>query len=297
MNQQEIPFLSATELAELIKSREVSPVEATQAYLERIAAVDGKLNSYITVTGDATLADARAAEAEIAAGNYRGPMHGIPVAVKDQLNTRGVRTTGGSSILSENVPDEDATAIAKLREAGSVLLGKLNMSEFASGDAFHHPYGRPRNPWDLTRNPGTSSSGSGAATAAFLCATSLGEDTGGSIRGPATFCGLVGIRPTWGRVSRYGMQAAAWSMDTAGPISRTVSDCAMTLEAIAGYDPNDPYTSAAPVPAYQANLTQDIRGLKVGVVKERVYSDAVDPGGGRGGNSRHCPSRRVGRGH
>ena len=276
MNKQEIPFLSATDLANLIREGEVSPVEATEAYLDRIAAVDGKLNSYITVTGDEALAAAREAESEIAAGNYRGPMHGIPVAVKDQLNTRGIRTTGGSSILANNIPDEDATAIAKLKDAGSVLLGKLNMSEFASGDAFHHPYGRPRNPWDLDRNPGTSSSGSGAATAAFLCATSLGEDTGGSIRGPATFCGLVGIRPTWGRVSRYGMQAAAWSMDTAGPISRTVSDCAMTLEAIAGYDANDSYTSATPVPNYQASLSQDIRGLKVGVVKERVYSDAVD---------------------
>ena len=276
MNKQEIPFLSATDLANLIREGEVSPVEATEAYLDRIAAVDGKLNSYITVTGDEALAAAREAESEIAAGNYRGPMHGIPVAVKDQLNTRGIRTTGGSSILANNIPDEDATAIARLKQAGSVLLGKLNMSEFASGDAFHHPYGRPRNPWDLDRNPGTSSSGSGAATAAFLCATSLGEDTGGSIRGPATFCGLVGIRPTWGRVSRYGMQAAAWSMDTAGPISRTVSDCAMTLEAIAGYDANDPYTSATPVPNYQASLSQDIRGLKVGVVKERVYSDAVD---------------------
>ncbi len=276
MNKPEIPFLSATDLAALIKSGAVSPVEAAEAYLERIAAVDGRLNSYITVCGEAALAEARAAEQEIAAGNYRGAMHGIPVAVKDQLNTRGIRTTGGSSILADNVPAEDATAIAKLKEAGAVLLGKLNMSEFASGDAFHHPYGRPRNPWDLNRNPGTSSSGSGAATAAFLCATSLGEDTGGSIRGPAAFCGLAGIRPTWGRVSRYGMHAAAWSMDTAGPISRTVSDCAMTLEAIAGYDPKDPYTWNVPVPGYQANLSEDIRGLKVGVVKERVYSDVVD---------------------
>ena len=276
MNKQEIPFLSATELADLIRSREVSPVEATEAYLERIAEVDGKLNSYITVCGDEALAAARQAERDIGSGNYRGPMHGIPVAVKDQLNSQGIRTTGGSSILADNVPDEDATAIARLKEAGSVLLGKLNMSEFASGDAFHHPYGRPRNPWDLDRNPGTSSSGSGAATAAFLCATSLGEDTGGSIRGPATFCGLVGIRPTWGRVSRYGMQGAAWSMDTAGPISRTVSDCAMTLEAIAGHDPKDPYTWNTPVPNYQANLSGDIRGLKVGVVKERVYTDVVD---------------------
>ena len=276
MNKQEIPWLSATQLADYIKSREVSPVEATEAYLERIAEVDGQLNSYITVCREEALVAAQGAEAEIAAGNYRGPMHGIPVAVKDQLNTRGIRTTGGSSILADNIPDEDATVIAKLKDAGAILLGKLNMSEFASGDAFHHPYGRPRNPWDLNRNPGTSSSGSGAATAAGLCATSLGEDTGGSIRGPATFCGLVGIRPTWGRVSRYGMQGAAWSMDTAGPISRTVADCAMTLGAIAGYDPKDPYTWDAPVPDYVAGLTGDIRGLKVGVVRERVYSDTVD---------------------
>ena len=276
MNKQEIPWLSATQLADYIKSREVSPVEATEAYLERIAEVDGQLNSYITVCREEALAAAQDAEAEIAAGNYRGPMHGIPVAVKDQLNTQGIRTTGGSSILADNIPDEDATVIAKLKDAGAILLGKLNMSEFASGDAFHHPYGRPRNPWDLNRNPGTSSSGSGAATAAGLCATSLGEDTGGSIRGPATFCGLVGIRPTWGRVSRYGMQGAAWSMDTAGPISRTVADCAMTLGAIAGYDPKDPYTWDAPVPDYVAGLTGDLRGLKVGVVRERVYSDTVD---------------------
>ena len=276
MNKSEIPFLSATQLADLIKSREVSPVEAAEAYLDRIAEVDGQLNSYITVCREEALAAAQEAESEIAGGNYRGPLHGIPVAVKDQLNTRGIRTTGGSSILADNVPDEDATVVAKLKDAGSVLLGKLNMSEFASGDAFHHPYGRPRNPWDLTRNPGTSSSGSGAATAAGLCATSIGEDTGGSIRGPATFCGLVGIRPTWGRVSRYGMQGAAWSMDTAGPISRTVEDCAITLEAISGHDPNDPYTWNVPVPDYRAGLTGDIRGLKVGVVRERVYSDVVD---------------------
>ncbi len=277
MQQQEIPFLSATQLADRIKSRAVSPVEATEAYLTRIGELDGRLNSYITVCGDAARAAARQAEAEIAGGSYRGPMHGIPVAVKDQLNTRGLRTTGGSTILADNIPDADATVIAKLKAAGAVLLGKLNMSEFASGDAFAHPYGRPRNPWDLGRNPGTSSSGSGAATAAGLCATSLGEDTGGSIRGPATFCGLVGLRPTWGRVSRHGMQGAAWSMDTAGPISRTVADCAMTLGAIAGHDPKDPYTWDAPVPDYLAGLTGDIRGLKVGVVRERVYSEVVDP--------------------
>ena len=276
MNATEIPFLSAADLAARLQAREVSPVEATAAYLERIDRVDGQLHSYITVCRAEAQAAAQEAEREIAAGRYRGPLHGIPVAVKDQLDTQGIATTGGSSILADHIPDRDSTVVAKLKAAGAILLGKLNMSEFASGDAFHHPYGRPRNPWDLRRNPGTSSSGSGAATAAGLCATSIGEDTGGSIRGPAAFCGLVGIRPTWGRVSRYGMQGACWSMDTAGPISRTVTDCALTLQAIAGYDPQDPYTWATPVPDYAAALTGDVRGLKVGVVKERVYSEVVD---------------------
>lgn len=277
MDREQIPFLTATQLGSLIKSREVSPVEATEAYLDRIASVDGKLNAFITVCRDEALADARRAEAEIVAGGYKGPMHGIPVAVKDQFYTKGIRTTGGSNILKDLVPDEDATVVANLKQAGAILLGKLNMSEFAMGDAFHHPYGRPRNPWDLSRNPGTSSSGSGAATAAFLCATSLGEDTGGSIRGPAAFCGLTGIRPSWGRVSRYGVLGASWSMDIAGPISRTVADCAITLAAIAGYDPKDPYTWDVPVPDYLAAMTGDIRNLKVGVIQERVHTGAVDP--------------------
>ncbi|PKB73726.1 MAG: hypothetical protein BZY75_00320 [SAR202 cluster bacterium Io17-Chloro-G7] len=277
MEKNEIPFLTATRLSELIRTREVSPVEATEAYLDRISTVDSQLNSYITICRQEALGDARAAEQEIGSGNYRGPMHGIPVAVKDQFNTKGILTTGGSSILKDFVPDEDATVVSKLKDAGAVLLGKLNMSEYAMGDAFHHPYGRPKNPWDLSRNPGTSSSGSGAATAAHLCATSLGEDTGGSIRGPAAFCGLAGIRPSYGRVSRHGVLGASWSMDIVGPISRTVSDCAMTLGAIAGYDPKDPYTWDTPVPDYLASLNGDIRGLKVGVISERVNTDAVDP--------------------
>ena len=277
MERNEIPFLSATGLAELLRTREVSPVEATEAYLSRIEEVDSALNSYITVTAEQARVEARQAEAEIAAGQYRGLLHGIPVAVKDQFCTAGVATTGGSEILRDYVPDYDATVMSKLKDAGAVLLGKLNMSEFAMGDAFHHPYGRPRNPWDLSRNPGTSSSGSGAATAAFLCATSLGEDTAGSIRGPAAFCGLVGIRPTWGLVSRYGMLASTWSMDAAGPISRTVADCAATLGAIAGYDPNDPYTRNSPVPNYLDGLDAGIRGLRVGVISDRVNADGVEP--------------------
>ena len=277
MDKSQLPFISATELASLIKSREISPVEATEAYLERIPHVDGKLNSYITVTSERAMADARQAEQEIVSGKYRGPMHGIPIGIKDQVYTKGILTTGGSTILKDFVPTEDATVVTKLNEAGAVLLGKLNMSEFAMGDAFEHPYGRPHNPWDLSRNAGTSSSGSGAATAAFLCATSLGEDTGGSIRGPASFCGLVGIRPSWGRVSRHGVLGASWSMDQVGPISRTVSDCAITLAAIAGHDPKDGYTWDIPVPDYLADMSGGVQGLKIGVITERVEGDAVDP--------------------
>ncbi len=277
MDRNELPFLSALELAELFKSGQASPVDATEAYLARIEQVDSALNSYITVTADRARADARRAEAEIAAGNHRGPLHGVPVAVKDQFCTDGVLTTGGSSILEDYVPEYDATVMGKLKDAGAVLLGKLNMSEFAMGDAFHHPYGRPRNPWDLSRNPGTSSSGSGAATAAFLCATSLGEDTAGSIRGPAAFCGLVGIRPTWGLVSRYGMLASTWSMDAAGPISRTVKDCAVTLAAIAGHDPNDNYTRNAPVPDYLEGIEAGIQGLRFGILSDRINADGVEP--------------------
>ena len=196
MDKQDIPFLSATELSRLIQTREVSPVEATEAYLDRIQQVDTKLNSYITVTRDEALQEARDAEQAIAAGRYLGPLHGVPVAVKDQFYTKGVRTTAGSTMLRDFVPDEDATVVSGLKNAGAVMLGKLNLSEFALGDSFHHPAGTPRNPWDLNRNPGISSSGSAAATAAFLCAASLGEDTGGSTRIPAAWSGLVGLRPT-----------------------------------------------------------------------------------------------------
>jgi aspartyl-tRNA(Asn)/glutamyl-tRNA(Gln) amidotransferase subunit A len=277
MNTADIPFLSATALGELIRNREVSPVEATTAYLDRIEAIDGKLHSYITVCRDHAFQAAREAEQAIAQGKWRGPLHGVPYAVKDQFWTKGIRTTGGSRLLADSIPNEDATVVARLRAAGGILLGKLNMSEFATGNSVHHPFGTPHNPWDLERNPGTSSSGSGAATAAFLCATSLGEDTGGSIRNPANNCGLVGLRPTWGLVSRYGMMGACWSMDIGGPISRTVEDSALTLQAIAGHDPRDPYTANTPVPDYRAGLAGDIRGVRVGVVKEGLDADFVHP--------------------
>ena len=277
MDKKELPFLTASQLSNLIETKEISPVEATEAYLDRIEEVDPKLNSYITITGEQAFESARQADQEIAAGKHRGPLHGVPMAVKDQFNTAGVLTTGGSRILKDNVPSEDATVIAKLKEAGAVMLGKLNMSEFAMAEIYNHPYGTPRNPWDLERNPGTSSSGSGAATAAFLCSTSLGEDTGGSIRGPANFSGLVGLRPTHGRVSRYGVLGGSWSMDTVGPISRSVEDAAITIQAIAGYDTKDTYSWDVPVPDYRSALTGDIQGIKMGVIQERMDSPNLDP--------------------
>ncbi len=277
MDRQDIPFLSVSELSQLIEAKEVSPVEATQAYLERIDQVDGKLNSYITVCREQALQSAREAESAIAAGHYLGPLHGIPLAAKDQMYTKGIRTTAGSNLLWDFVPDEDATVIAKLKTAGAVILGKLNLSEFALGDSFHHPGGTPRNPWDLERNPGISSSGSAAATSAFLCATSLGEDTGGSTRIPAAWSGVVGLRPTWGLVSRYGVFPVCWSMDAVGPISRSVEDCAITFQAIAGYDPKDQYSRNQPLPNYWEALQGDLKDIRVGVIQEKVDDPEVDP--------------------
>ena len=276
MNKSELAFLSASDLSRLIQSKEVSPVEATQAYLDRIASLDHRFNSYLTVMREQALADAQQAEEDIASGQHKGPMHGVPVAVKDQFWSKGVRSTGGSRILADFVPDEDATVIANLRKAGAVVLGKTNMTEFAI-TGFSHRYATPRNPWNTDSYTGGSSSGSGAATAAYLCATSLGEDTGGSIRFPATWCGLVGLRPSWGLVSRYGVMRGVWSMDTVGPISRTVEDAAITLGAIAGHDPKDRYSSTVPVPDYRQALGGDLNGLKIGVITEFMESDLVEP--------------------
>ena len=277
MDKADLPFLSASALGTLIRSKEVSPVEATQAYLDRIAAIDSQLNSYITVCADDALQAARAAEQALTRNDAVGPLHGVPFAVKDQFWSAGVLTTAGSTLLADFVPRDDATVVARLKQAGAILMGKLNMSEFATGNSVHHPYGMPHNPWCLDRHPGTSSSGSGAATAAFLCATSIGEDTGGSIRNPANNSGLVGIRPTWSLVSRYGMLGASWSMDIGGPLSRTVEDCALTLQAIAGYDPLDPTTANRPVPDYRAGLGDSIQGLRVGVIREAASADFLHP--------------------
>ena len=276
MDRPDIPFLSAIELSRLIEKREVSPVEVTEAYLDRIDALDFKFNAYLTVTRNEALEAAREAERSIGQGNYLGPMHGIPVTVKDQLWTKGIRTTGGSRLRADFIPDEDATAITNLKKAGAILLGKANLTEFAIS-GFTQRFSTPRNPWDLNTFTGGSSSGSGAATAAYLCATSLGEDTGGSIRFPAAWCGLVGHRPTWGRVSRYGVMRGVWSCDTVGPMSRTVEDAAITLGAIAGHDPKDPYSAEDPVPDYLEALDGDISGMRIGLISEQIDSPLVEP--------------------
>ena len=275
MDKADIPFLSATELSGLIEKKEVSAVEATESYLERIDDVDFKFNSYLTVCRKEALQAAQQADQAIAQGNYLGPMHGIPVGVKDQLWTKGIRTTGGARHMQDFFPDEDATVVANLKKAGAVILGKTNLSEFAIG--MPQPFSIPRNPWNLDTYPGASSGGSGAATAAFLCSTSLGEDTGGSIRMPAAWCGVVGLKATWGRVSRYGLMRGVWSMDSVGPISRTVEDAAITLGAIAGHDPKDQYTWDVPVPDYRKALQGDIKGLKIGIVTEAVHKSATQP--------------------
>ena len=275
MQRNEIPFLTVAELGEHIRNRDVSPVEVTEAYLDRIDSLNSQIRAYLTVTADIARQAAQDCEEEIAAGNYRGPLHGIPVAVKDQMYTEGVRTTIGTPLFDDFVPEYDATVVARLKQAGAALLGKLNMTEFAT-TALSHQFDPPRNPWDRERSCGGSSSGSGGATAAFMAAATLGEDTGGSVRCPAAWCGLAGIRPTWGLVSRYGVAPGVRSMDTVGPLARTVEDCAIILQAIAGHDPNDRLTRQEPPPDYRAALTGDVGGLRIGILKEVMDSPHID---------------------
>ena len=272
MSDDALCFLSASELGRRIARRELSPVEVTRAHLARIARLDAKLNAFLTVTVDRALAEAAAAEREIAAGESRGPLHGVPLALKDLFDTAGVRTTAGSKILAENVPLRDAAAVERLRAAGLVLLGKTNLHEFAFGTTSNNPhYGPSRNPWDLERSPGGSSGGSGAALAAGLCAVSLGTDTGGSIRIPAGACGVVGLKPTLGRVSRRGVTPLAWSFDTVGPMARTVEDAALLMNAIAGPDEEDEWCAARPVEDFTRDLEQGVHGLTLGVPREWFF--------------------------
>lgn len=277
MPDADLCWWSATALAQAIRQRQVSPVEVVDALVRRIERLNPQLNAFLLVTADRAREQARAAERALAAGADVGPLHGVPLAYKDLFATAGIRTTAGSLILREWVPREDAVAIARLRAAGAICLGKLNTVEFAYGATGANPhYGNCRNPWDTTRMPGGSSSGSGAAVAAGLCYGALGSDTGGSIRVPAAFCGIVGIKPTYGRVSRRGVVTLAWSMDHVGPLTRTVADAALILRTIAGHDPGDPASSRRSVPDYCATLDQGVRGLRVGVVR-RHFFDRLDP--------------------
>ena len=273
----ELCYLTIREAGTLLRDGRLSPVELTRAFLERIESLDGTLQAYITVLSDDAMAEARAAEAEILRGEYRGPMHGIPIALKDLYDTKGVRTTASSRVMADRVPAEDATTTALLRASGAVLLGKLAMHEFALGGP-DPTCGFPlaRNPWSLEHIPGGSSSGSGAAVAAGLCMGALGSCTGGSIRGPASHCGTAGIKATYGRVSRSGVVPLSWTLDHCGPLTWMVEDSAIMLQAIAGYDPKDPTTSHAPVPDYLASVEGDIRGLRIGVPRHYFFADDPD---------------------
>jgi aspartyl-tRNA(Asn)/glutamyl-tRNA(Gln) amidotransferase subunit A len=265
--------LGIAELGRRYRARELSPVDVATAHLGRIERVDKTLNSFITLTPEQALADARAAEAAIRRGDA-GPLAGIPIAYKDLYATRGIRTTAGSAVLADWIPDHDATCVSRLRQAGMVMLGKLITHEFAFGIQFPgHRFAPARNPWHLDHIPGGSSSGSGAALAAGLTVGALGSDTGGSIRGPAAFCGIVGLKPTYGRVSRAGVVTLSWTLDHTGPMARTVEDCALMLQALAGHDAADPASSREPVADYTATLDQDIRGLRVGIPREYFFDD------------------------
>ena len=272
MSETPLHFKTITEIAELIASKQLSPVDVTTAMLARIAQLDGQLMSYATVMTAHAMAAARKAEREINAGTYRGPLHGVPIAVKDLCFTKGVRTMGAAKVLADHVPTFDATVIARLESAGAVLLGKLNLTEGAMG-GYNPEFNIPKNPWDPHRWTGSSSSGSGVATAAGLCFGSLGSDTGGSIRFPSASCGIVGIKPTWGRVSRYGVLALAESMDHVGPMTRSTADAGIMLEAIAGPDPNDPTSLPNPVPNMLEGIGRDLQGIRVGFDENYATND------------------------
>jgi aspartyl-tRNA(Asn)/glutamyl-tRNA(Gln) amidotransferase subunit A len=284
----DLPYLSLADAAALIRTRKLSPVELTQAFLSRIDRIDSRVGAFITVTREEALRGAREAEQEITRGRYRGPLHGIPFGVKDTHYTKGIRTTANTPVLRDFVPDFDATVVARLKQAGGVLIGKMKLPEFSFGGAGEGgAFPDAKNPWNLTRTPGGSSSGSAAALAAGLLTVATGGDTSGSIRNPATFCGVVGMKPTYGRVSRRGIVVISWSLDHVGPMTRTVADSAMLLNILAGHDPADDTSSTLPVPDYTRALRRGVRGLRVGVPKApqfdgyhadvmRAFRDALD---------------------
>ncbi|MBT3862244.1 MAG: amidase [Chloroflexi bacterium] len=256
-------YKTISELAPLIESGELSPVDLTRSQLDRIEALDGTLKSYATVTSERAIEQAELAQKEITNGKYRGKLHGIPIAVKDLCDTAGIRTMGGSAVFADNIPVEDSTVVTMLREAGAVMLGKLNMTEGAMG-GYNPKLDVPENPWRKSHWAGASSSGSGSATAAGLAYGTLGSDTGGSIRFPAAVCGTVGLKPTWGRVSRHGVMNLAESLDHVGPLTRSAPDAGIMLQAISGFDPNDPTSLPHEVPNMLSKVGKGVKGLKIG---------------------------------
>ncbi len=277
MGDLDLHGLTITRAARALRARELSPLELTESYLRRIERLNPRVNAYITVCTERALADAQRATEELANGRARGPLHGIPVALKDLYETAGIRTTAGAKIHADHVPTRDCPVAARLREAGTVLLGKLNTHEYAYGVTTDNPhFGPTRNPWNLEHIPGGSSGGSGAAIAAGLATATTGTDTGGSIRMPASVCGVVGLKPTYGRVSKAGVLPLSYLFDHAGPITRTVEDAALVLNAIAGYDPSDATSVRTPVPDFASELGAGLRGLRVGVARDYFF-DSLDP--------------------
>jgi aspartyl-tRNA(Asn)/glutamyl-tRNA(Gln) amidotransferase subunit A len=270
-------LLTISDLSELIRARKVSPVEITRAAIERIDKLNPLLNAFITVTPDLAMKSAQEAESEIQRNRWRGPLHGVPIAVKDLFDTAGIRTTAGSALFKNRVPEQDAEVIRRLKAAGAVLLGKTNMHEFAyGGTSLVTAFGGVHNPWDTGRIAGGSSGGSAAAVAADLCYAALGSDTAGSIRQPAAYCGVVGLKPTYGLVSTRGVIPLSWSLDHVGPMARTVSDAGLLLQAIAGYDSEDITSVRMDVPNYAAALRQRPTSVRIGVARD-FFFEGLDP--------------------
>jgi aspartyl-tRNA(Asn)/glutamyl-tRNA(Gln) amidotransferase subunit A len=258
----------------MVQSKGISPTELTEACLRKIHSLNPAINAFITVMENEALTQARVLEAELAQGKWRGPLHGIPIALKDLIDTAGIRTTAASAVFADRIPSKDAEVVRRLKQAGAIVLGKLNMHEFAYGgtsDVTH--FGPVRNPWNTDYSPGGSSGGSGAAVAARMCFGAVGTDTAASIRTPASCCGIVGMKPTYGRVSTCGVIPLSWSLDHVGPMCRTVEDTALMLEAMAGYDPADPTTVDAPVPSYRENLAQSPAKLRLGFPRKTFWEE------------------------
>jgi aspartyl-tRNA(Asn)/glutamyl-tRNA(Gln) amidotransferase subunit A len=264
----ELTHLSLAQLSQAYRDKSLSPVEVTKACLARIDSHNDKVNAFVTVCAESALAEAEAAEAEIAAGGWRGPLHGVPIGHKDLYQTAGIRSTSASRVLENHVPEEDATSVARLKAAGVVMLGKLNTHEFAYGPTNDSSmFGPCRNPWDTDRFSGGSSGGSGAAVALGMCAGATGSDTGGSIRIPSACCGITGLKPTYGRSSRAGIFPLCWTMDHAGPMTRSAEDAALMFQPMPGPDGRDATVPEREIPDYAAALTGDVKGLKIGVPK------------------------------